>query len=115
MKAHDTKHLYHYYEKDRPPFRSISALPFDEAKKILNAQREINENLVHPNIKWFLERRYEADKIIREKFIEIGGKPVQTAPIYFSLGANKGISTWFENPTLIKIPINEIMFGATKS
>ena len=104
---HDTKHLYHYYEKGQPPFRSISALPFDEAEKVLNELREKNENLVHPNIKWFLEWRYNMDKTIRDKFIEIGGKLVRTAPVFCSLGANKGISTWFENTAFIKIPINE--------
>ena len=31
--VHDTKHLYQYYEKGQPPFRSISALPLDEAEK----------------------------------------------------------------------------------
>jgi len=105
--VYDTKYLYHYYEKGQPPFRSISALSFDEAEKVLNELRERNENLVHPNIKWFLEWRYNSDKIIRGKFIEIGGKPVRTAPIFFSLGANKGISTWFEDADCIKIPIDE--------
>jgi len=102
---HDMKHLYHYYEKDSPPFRSISALRFDEAEKVLIAKREKNENLVHPDIKWFLEWRYSMDKVIRDKFIEIGGKPVRTAPVFFSLGENKGISTWFEDADLIKIPV----------
>jgi len=108
MGIYDTKHLYHYYEKDQVPFRSISSLPFSEAEKVLHALREKNEHLVHPNIKWFLEWRYNIDKTVRDNFIAIGGKPVRTAPVYFSLGANKGIGTWFENAAVIKIPIEEI-------
>jgi hypothetical protein len=104
---HNTKHLYHYYEKGQPPFRSISALSFDKAEKILNNQREINENLVHPNIKWFLKWRYNIDKVIRKDFIAIGGKPIRSTPVYFTLGANAGVSTWFENPTYVKIPVDE--------
>lgn len=106
--VHDTGHLYHYYEKGQTPLRSISALPFREAEKILNSQRERNENLVHPNIKWFLEWRYNMDKTIRDNFITIGGKPSRTAPVFCTLGANRGVSTWFENPAFLRIPITEI-------
>ena len=109
---HDIKHLYHYYEKGQPPFRSISALPFEEAEKVLTQLRRKNENLVHPNIRWFLEWRYNMDKTIRDKFVEIGGKPFRTAPVFCSLGANKGIGTWFENADVIKIPVEEIDLDA---
>ena len=47
------------------------------------------------------------DKTIRDKFIEIGGIPVHTAPVYLSPGENKGISTWFEGADMI-------MFGVMK-
>ena len=104
----DTKHLYHYYEKTCEPFRTITVLPFDEAIIALCEWRENNPKSASPaNIEWFLNRRYEMEKRVRDKFISIGGKPVRTAPVYFTLGANKGMMTWYNNPAYIKIPINE--------
>lgn len=108
----DITHLYHYYEKGQLPLRSVSALPFDEAENVLNKLRKRNENLVHPDIKWFLQWRYNMDKTIRDKFISIGGKPVRTAPVFCTLGENKGVSTWFENAACIKIPVSELDFDS---
>jgi len=107
-KIRDTRYLYHYYEKGQPPFRSISALPFEEAEQVLIALRKKNENLVYPNIRWFLEWRYNMDQTIRDQFVAIGGKPVRTAPVFCSLGANRGISTWFEDTAVMRIPVEKI-------
>ena len=103
----DTLHLYHYYEKHLPPFRSITSLPFDEAKAVLLAYQADDPNRAHPNIDWFLTRRYEMEKTVRDRFIAIGGKPVRTAPVYFTLGENTGLKTWFRETACIKIPVSK--------
>lgn len=95
-------YLYHYYEKTRPPFLTITTLPINEAKKILT---KLNTGL--PDIDYFLSRRYEMEKIVRDRFIEKGGTPVNTAPVYFTLGENKNMETWFDNVACIKIPVEE--------
>jgi hypothetical protein len=74
----------------------LTSLPFEEAKIIMG-----NESWVDN----FLNQRYGRDKTLREKFISIGGKPVHTAPVYFTLGANKGMKTWFDEPDWIRIPV----------
>jgi len=61
----------------------------------------------NPNIEWFLARRYELEKTVRDKFIAIGGRPERKAPVYFTLGANDGLKTWFDDPVWIKIPVKE--------
>lgn len=106
--VHDTKHLYHYYEKNTRPFRSITALPFEEAAAILRAKRATDPRLTHPNIDWFLKRRYQMETVVRDKFIEIGGKPIATAPVYLTLGANEHMKTWFTDPAVIRIPVNAL-------
>jgi len=98
----DTKHLYHYYERNLPPFRTLTSLPFEEAKAVMCAGRT-GESWVDN----FLRLRYERDKTLREKFISIGGTPVRISPVYFTLGANKGMKTWFDEPDWIKIPVTE--------
>ena len=108
----DTNYLYHYYEKSCSPFRTITALPYDEAAATLRTLQKENPNLTHPNIEWFLNRRYEMEKTVRDKFIAIGGKPVCAAPIYCTLGANEGMKTWFRDTSCIQIPVSEIDLSA---
>lgn len=101
----DINYIYHYYEKNQLPFRTLTSLPFDEAKVILC------ENLADNETRWvdsFLNLRYERDKTLREKFISIGGKPIRTTPVYFTLGTNEGMKTWFDEPVWVKIPVGEL-------
>jgi GNAT superfamily N-acetyltransferase len=95
-KVHDTKHLYHYYDKSTPPFRTLTSLPFEEAKRIMGEDSWVDN---------FLNQRYGRDTTLRESFIAIGGKPIRTAPVYFTLGANEGMKTWFEYPDWIRIRV----------
>jgi len=103
----DTDCLYYYYEKTCEPFRTITSLPFEEALIVYRAWRADNPNSGVTTPEWYLKRRYEMEKTVRSKFIAIGGKPIHTAPVYFTLGKNKGMETWYNNPACIKIPINE--------
>ena len=111
--VHDTKHLYRYYEKGTPPFRTITSLPFDEALAVLSNTDSPEFNDLPPKF-WenFLQKRYDADKNIRDRFIAIGGKPVRTAPVYFTLGANENMKTWKENPAVLRIPVSEFNLDA---
>lgn len=99
---HDTRHLYHYYDGSGPPFLTLTALPFDTARKIL-----LDMNTRLPDVDFFLTRRYEMERMVRNAFIMRGGKPVRTAPVYMTLGPNKGMLTWFREPAVIKIPVEE--------
>lgn len=106
--VHDTKHLYHYYEKNTPPFRSITALPSKEAAAVLRAKQTADPKSTNPNIDRFLKWRYEMEKTVRDKFVEIGGKPVSFAPVYLTLGANQHMKTWFADPAVIRIPVGAL-------
>jgi len=101
--AENSKYLYHYYEKSQPPFRTLISLPFEDAKKIVSSWKGVTEAWVN----YFLKLRYERDQTLHEKFTAIGGKPVRTAPIYFTLGPNEGMKTWFDDVDWIKIPISK--------
>jgi len=108
--VYDTNHLYHYYEKGTPPFRTLTSLPFEEAKAVMIsglADKTMFNDLQPTWIDNFLRLRYDSDKTLRERFSSIGGKPARTSPVYFTLGANKGMKTWFEEPAWIKIPMSE--------
>jgi hypothetical protein len=99
---YDILHLYHYYERRCPPFMTLTALPYDKARETLIA---INTRI--PDIDNFLTRRYAAEENLRNQFKARGGKPQLSAPIYMTLGPNKGMTTWFNKPAVIKIPFCE--------
>ena len=98
----DTTHLYHYLDRTRPLFRTLTSLPFEEAKAIMYARYEKTSWIDN-----FLQKRYDADKILRDKFISIGGKPIRNSPVYFTLGENEGMKTWYDNLDWVKIPVSE--------
>lgn len=104
---HDNKYLYHYYEKSCEPFRTITSMQFEEAAALLRAWRADNPSSGQTTVEWYLNRRYEMEKKVHDAFITIGGRPVRTAPVYFTLGANENMKTWYNNPVYIRIPISE--------
>ncbi len=100
-------YLYHYFEKSKGPFLSISDLPFPEARKKLKDIQMENPNLVNPRIDWFLSERYKMEDYVRKLFIERGGKPIRKHPLYMTVGEIKSMSTWYSYPECIKISISE--------
>jgi hypothetical protein len=69
--------LYHYFEKAKGPFLTVSELPYEEALNVLTEIQRNNPNLVNPHKEWFIKRRYEMEALVREKFISKGGKPTR--------------------------------------
>ena len=109
-------YFYHYFSKKRGPFRSISDLPIEEARKIWNRmidyleerngldyQRE--ENIL-------IARRHEIRRIIeddiRQKFAQKGGRIDREYPYYMRLSndelPNQGNLDFYEDGDYIKIP-----------
>jgi len=68
-------YLYHYYDKNYPPFRTITSLPFDEAVIVYREWRENNPTSGLTTVEWYLNRRYAMEKIVRDKL-----------PIFYRLG-----------------------------
>jgi len=107
MKLADNLYLYHYFEQDFGPFLPLTALPIEEAKKILTAKREAGK-FGNPDINGFLQKRYDRDKQLREVFIKHGGYPKRTTPVYMMLGEHRQWESAYENPAAIIIPLAEI-------
>ncbi|HEX2946265.1 MAG TPA: hypothetical protein VHT96_09965 [Clostridia bacterium] len=100
-------YLYHYFEKAKGPFLSISDLPHHEATKKLIEIQKVNPNLVNPKIDWFLSERHRMEDTVRRLFIDKGGKPMRKYPVYMTVGEIKSMSTWYSDPAFIKIGISE--------
>ena len=100
--------LYHYFEKERGPFRTISDLSDEEAKNIQNtlkvgdniyAKRDFDGN--------YLSQRRIIENWLYLTFIEKGGKPTRKTPHYMVIGESLQCNSWFECGDHIKIPFNE--------
>ncbi len=83
-------YLTHYYLSDQQPFQSLSALPDEEALKImakLSDDTAFGERFKNPG--QYLHNRRETERWVREGFAEKGGVPQETYPVAMALGSSK--------------------------
>ena len=101
-------YLYHYYDKRSGPFKSLTALPEKEAFTVLerikqdrpsslSAQRDID----------YISKRMNCERIVREEAVKKGILMDILSPHYLVVEHSPWLSTWFEDPGVIKIPIEE--------
>ena len=98
--------LYRYFECAESPFLSMTELPMEQAREMLIALQKAGK-FGNPNIEGFLKKRYDRDAMLRDVFIRHGGKPERSSPIYFFLGEHRQWASAFENPAVMKIPLEE--------
>jgi hypothetical protein len=83
-------YLTHYYKSDLGPFRSLSALPDEEAIQIM--EELCDDTLFGVRFKdpaQYLRNRRETERWVCEGFIAKGGKPQESYPIPMVLGSSK--------------------------
>lgn len=86
----------------------MSDIPMDEAKAVLNKIKDSKPNAQsakrHPE---YMENRHYYEDILRTEFTKKGGVIMRKAPHYMVVEHSPWLSTWFENSSYIKIPIEE--------
>ena len=100
--------LYHYFDQRTGPFRSLSDLPMEEAKALLEeikATRPLSQSAQRHNK--YVEYRHNCENIIRREFEKKGGVIKRQPPHYMVVEHSPWLSTWFEDCGVIKIPIEE--------
>lgn len=105
-------YLYHYYDETIGPFVSLSDVPIDEAKSIINEIKATkpNSQSAQRHDK-YVEYRHNCENIIRSEFVKKGGIIKRLSPHYMVIGHSPWLSTWHENSAHIKIPIDEFDIG----
>ncbi len=98
-------YLYHYFEQSFGPFTSLTSIPLEDAKEILYIHKAAGK-FRNPDVDGFLAKRYSRDKQLRDMFIAHGGCPKRKNPIFFFLGEHPQWASAYENPAVIKIPLN---------
>jgi len=101
-------YLYHYFDKTIGPFVNLSDIPMDEANSILNSIKvtKPNSQSAQRDVK-YVEHRRNCENIIRSEFAKKEGVINRTSPHYMVIEHSPWLSTWFENSTFIKIPVEE--------
>lgn len=100
--------LYHYYDKSIGPFKNLSDMTAEEANKVL---KEIATT--KPNVQCakrsadYMQARAYYENILRSEFQKKGGLIRRRVPHYMVVEHSPWLSTWYENSSYIKIPIEE--------
>ena len=101
-------YLYHYYDKTIGPFRNLSDLNQEEANEIIReiaaSKPEVQCAKRHSG---YMKDRIYYENILRNEFKKKGGLLTRKAPHYMVVEHSPWLSTWFENSTYVKIPIEE--------
>ena len=100
--------LYHYFDEKIGPFKNISDLSIDDAKKLLNQIKEKRPNCQCAKRQdSYIETRRYYENILRKEFIKKGGNIQRNIPHYMVIEHTPWLSSWYENSSFIKIPIEE--------
>jgi len=103
------EYLTHYYNAGTTPFRSLSALPEEEAMEIMK-KLYVDDAMWgrFKNPAWYLRQRRDTELWLRKEFISKGGCPQGEYPIYMIVGSCEMLekNTCTETLGKIQIPIS---------
>lgn len=100
--------LYHYFDKTFGPFKNLSDLSIDDANRVLKeiAVTKPNAQCAKRNLEYMQARLYY-ENILRNEFTRKGGLISRQVPHYMVVEHCQWLSTWYENSSYIRIPIEE--------
>ena len=79
--------FYHYFEKEKGPFKSISNLSDEDAESVLQRIREEKPDIfIAKRSDDYLLKRRRFEEMLRNEFIKNGGKPERNTPHYMVVG-----------------------------
>ena len=97
--------LFHYYNKEDGPFRSISRLSITDAYLLHNKLKDDKRRFASKRDGQYLSKRRKIEENIRSMLLAKGGKPKITKPHYFVLGECKWLLEWYPEGETICVPI----------
>ncbi|UQZ81838.1 hypothetical protein SK3146_00994 [Paenibacillus konkukensis] len=100
--------LYHYYEAEQGPFRSISRLSNQQYRDVMQRIKQDEALFASRRSDDYLDVRRELEQKARELFIIKGGKPLQHSPQYMTLGPCEWIKSWYRNGVQLSIPLDAL-------
>ena len=104
--------LVNYHHSDSTPLKSITQLPYAEARKIADKLYENSQVRAHrrfgPDFPQYYEYRLEVEAWLYERFLKRGGKPDIKHPYYFVVQTSDMLRDCFEDCRETTIPLSKI-------
>jgi len=97
----------HYHRRDRPPFLSLSDLDDDRLDGVL---RELTSTAGEAGSQRrfggrYMQLRRATEILMRDRFIERGGRPQRQSPHYFVLGESAWFRGLYRDAGQVRIPL----------
>jgi len=108
-------YITHYYVQGTDPWKNIMLLSeeaaFRKAAELASAHQGMTSYGRFADFKNYYPLRKAADRLVREQFIRLGGKPQLEHPYGFVLGESDYLKKWFDEGESLRIPLDEIPDG----
>lgn len=108
----DDLYIVNYCHPSCTPLLNIMRLPKDEAFALALKMAEQNRDTTafyrFADFDNYYPRRLQTDKLLRARFAELGGKPLQEHPLSFVLQGSAYLNDWFDNGIVTRIPLSRI-------
>jgi hypothetical protein len=108
----DKLYITHYYYPGTDPWKNIMLLPeeeaFSKAKELADLHHGTTSFGRFADFDNYYPARKKADAFVREKFIELGGKPKLLHPYSFTLMECEYLREWFNSSDKIVIDLDDV-------
>ena len=101
-------YLYHFFDRRTGPFRSLTGISREEAEDVIRKIRqERPDSQCAQRHSHYVEYRHNCEAILRREFTAKGGVMERESPHYMVVEFSPWLSTWYEQPDFIRIPVEE--------
>lgn len=94
--------LVHYFDARRGPFRSLSALPPDDARRVTRELAAREPGMLGERSEAYVDRRRELERLARAAFVAQGGTPRAPFPQYMVVEPCAWLAGWYARPAAVE-------------
>lgn len=102
--------IVNYCHSGCKPLCNVMRLPKAQAFALAAKMAEQHKNTTafyrFADFQNYYPARLKTDKLLRERFITLGGKPTQQHPLSFVLHGSDYLNDWFDNGIVTKFPLS---------
>lgn len=108
----DRLFIVNYCHPSCVPLQNIMRLPRAEAFALAQQMAARNKDTTafyrFADFEHYYPERLKTDALLRRRFIELGGKPVQEHPLSFVLHGSDYLDAWFDHGAVTRFPLEAI-------
>ena len=101
--------LVNYCHRSCTPLLNIMRLSKEEAfalaQKMAEQNRETTAFYRFADFENYYPRRLQTDQLLHDRFLELGGKPVERHPLSFVLQGSEYLDDWFDCGIITTVPL----------